>query len=101
MSELPKYLEVVKRNPEPEFHQAEEVLESLEPVLEKYPEFVESGVRETPEPDRQIIFKVPWIDDNGKSELIEDLGYSITMHLTMRGTDSPICKSRNYKIPRF
>ncbi|NLY71201.1 MAG: NADP-specific glutamate dehydrogenase [Clostridiales bacterium] len=74
MSEITqKYLEIVKkRNPgEPEFHQAvEEVLESLEPVFEKYPEFVESGVVERLlEPDRQIIFKVPWIDDNGKSRV--------------------------------
>ncbi|PKM85082.1 MAG: NADP-specific glutamate dehydrogenase [Firmicutes bacterium HGW-Firmicutes-11] len=68
-----KYLETVKkRNPgEAEFHQAvEEVLESLEPVLEKYPEYVETGVVDRLlEPDRQIMFRVPWIDDNGKCQV--------------------------------
>ncbi len=68
-----KYLEIVKkRNPgEAEFHQAvEEVLISLEPVLEKYPEYVESGVLDRLlEPDRQIMFRVPWIDDNGKCQV--------------------------------
>ncbi|OPX84531.1 MAG: NADP-specific glutamate dehydrogenase [Pelotomaculum sp. PtaB.Bin104] len=60
--------EVVKRNPnEPEFHQAVlEVLESLEPVIERHPEFVESGVlRRIIEPERQIMFRVPWVDDDG------------------------------------
>ncbi|MBR5156670.1 MAG: NADP-specific glutamate dehydrogenase [Clostridia bacterium] len=59
---------VIKRNPaEPEFHQAvHEVLESLEPVIEKYPEFVECGVLESiVEPERVIKFRVPWVDDNG------------------------------------
>ncbi|MBE6032764.1 MAG: NADP-specific glutamate dehydrogenase, partial [Clostridiales bacterium] len=68
-----KYLEIVKkRNPgEAEFHQAvEEVLECLEPVLEKYPEFVETGVVDRIlEPDRQIMFRVPWIDDQGKCQV--------------------------------
>ena len=59
---------VVKRNPnEPEFHQAvTEVLESLEPVIEKHPEFVKMGVLESiVEPERIIKFRVPWVDDNG------------------------------------
>lgn len=60
--------QVVKRNPnEPEFHQAvQEVLESLEPVAQKYPEFVKAGIFERlVEPERQIIFRVPWVDDKG------------------------------------
>ena len=60
---------IVKRNPaEPEFHQAvHEVLESLEPVVEKYPEFIECGVIESiVEPERVIKFRIPWVDDNGK-----------------------------------
>ncbi len=60
--------EVIKRNPnEPEFHQAvREVLESLEPVLERRPEFITSGVMERlVEPDRIIKFRVPWVDDKG------------------------------------
>ena len=59
---------VIKRNPaEPEFHQAvHEVLESLEPVIEKYPEFIDCGVLESiVEPERVIKFRVPWVDDNG------------------------------------
>ncbi len=63
---------VEKRNGnEPEFHQAvREVLESLEPVIEKRPEFVEKGVIESiVEPERIIKFRVPWIDDNGKVQV--------------------------------
>jgi len=60
---------VIKRNPnEPEFHQAvKEVLESLEPVAEKKPEWVAAGIFDRiVEPERQIFFRVPWVDDNGK-----------------------------------
>ena len=63
---------VKKRNPgEPEFHQAvEEVLESLEPVIEKYPEYIEKGVIDSiVEPERIIKFRVPWVDDNGKVQV--------------------------------
>ena len=59
---------VKKRNPgEPEFIQAvTEVFMSLEPVAEKRPDLVEAGVFERiVEPERQIIFRVPWVDDNG------------------------------------
>jgi glutamate dehydrogenase (NADP+) len=61
--------QVAKRNPnEPEFLQAvKEVLESLEPVLAKHPEYVKAGIVERlVEPERQIYFRVPWVDDNGK-----------------------------------
>lgn len=61
--------DVEKRNPnEPEFHQAvKEVLESLEPVIEKHPEFEKQGLIERlVEPERIIKFRVPWTDDNGK-----------------------------------
>ena len=63
---------VTKRNPyEPEFLQAvTEVLESIEPVIEKRPDLVEAGIVERlVEPERQIIFRVPWIDDNGKVQV--------------------------------
>ncbi len=63
---------VKKRNQgEPEFIQAvTEVLESLEPVVEQRPDFVESGVIERMvEPERQIVFRVPWMDDNGKTQV--------------------------------
>lgn len=60
--------DVIARNPgEPEFHQAvREVLGSLEPVVVKHSEYLESKVIERlAEPERQIIFRVPWIDDAG------------------------------------
>jgi glutamate dehydrogenase (NADP+) len=59
---------VKKRNPnEPEFHQAvQEVLGSLEAVAERRPEYVKAGIFDRiVEPERQIIFRVPWIDDKG------------------------------------
>lgn len=59
---------VIKRNPgEPEFHQAvREVLESLGPVIERHPEYIEKGVLESiVEPERIIKFRVPWVDDKG------------------------------------
>ena len=63
---------VKKRNAgEPEFIQAvTEVLETLEPVVEKRPDLVEAGVIDRlVEPERQIIFRVPWVDDNGKTQV--------------------------------
>jgi len=59
---------VIKRNPsEAEFHQAaKEVLESLEPVIKRHPEYAKAGILERiVEPERQIIFRVPWLDDAG------------------------------------
>ena len=63
------YEQVEKRNPgEKEFLQAvKEVLESFEPVVERRPDLVEAGVIDRiVEPERQIIFRVPWVDDSGK-----------------------------------
>jgi glutamate dehydrogenase (NADP+) len=68
-----RVLEMVKdRNPgEVEFHQAvEEVLESLNPVFEKHPEYEKNGILERiVEPERQIIFRVPWVDDDGQTHV--------------------------------
>jgi len=64
--------QVVKRNPgELEFHQAvREVLESLEPVAERHPEWVKAGIfSRIVEPERQVIFRVPWVDDNGNVQV--------------------------------
>ncbi|MGE5380759.1 MAG: NADP-specific glutamate dehydrogenase [Methylocystaceae bacterium] len=66
------YNQVVKRNPnQPEFHQAVwEVLESLEPVVERHPEYRKAGILERlVEPERQIIFRVPWVDDQGQVQV--------------------------------
>ncbi len=63
------YEQVLRRNPgEAEFHQAvKEVLDSLGPVLDKNPEYVDSGILERlVEPERVIMFRVPWQDDKGK-----------------------------------
>ncbi|MBK5936929.1 MAG: NADP-specific glutamate dehydrogenase [Halorhodospira halophila] len=65
----PIYQDVVRRNPgESEFHQAvHEVLETLGPVMSKYPEFADHKIiQRICEPERQIIFRVPWQDDNGE-----------------------------------
>ncbi len=72
------YDRVVKNNPaQPEFHQAVmEVLQSLEPVAEKNPKYVENGVFERiVEPERAIIFRVSWVDDNGKVQV--NRGYRV------------------------
>ncbi|WP_372713573.1 NADP-specific glutamate dehydrogenase [Ilyobacter sp.] len=64
--------DVKKRDPhEPEFHQAvEEVFESLEPVAKLHPEWVDAGIfNRIVEPERQIIFRVPWVDDKGKVQV--------------------------------
>ena len=63
---------VKKRNQgEPEFIQAvTEVIETLEPVIERRPDLVEAGVLDRlVEPERQIVFRVPWVDDNGKVQV--------------------------------
>lgn len=63
------FAQVVARNAnEPEFQNAvKEVFESLVPYFEKHPELMEAGLLErVTEPERQIFFRVPWVDDAGK-----------------------------------
>lgn len=73
MSYVQEVLEkATKRNPgEVEFHQAvKEVLDTLEPVFDKHPEYAEAGILERiVEPERQIMFRVPWVDDQGKVQV--------------------------------
>jgi len=68
-----RVVEAVKRRypGETEFHQAvTEVLESLVPVIEKNNELEQAGILERiTEPERQIIFRVPWVDDAGKVQV--------------------------------
>jgi glutamate dehydrogenase (NADP+) len=69
---------VLRRNPsEPEFHQAaREVFESLTRVIDRHPEYAEASVLERLcEPERQIIFRVPWVDDAGKMHI--NRGYRV------------------------
>jgi glutamate dehydrogenase (NADP+) len=59
---------VTSRNPgETEFHQAvQEVIESIEPVMARHPELVKARlVERIVEPERQVMFRVPWVDDGG------------------------------------
>ncbi|WP_084634492.1 NADP-specific glutamate dehydrogenase [Propionicicella superfundia] len=65
----PAFASVLRRNPgETEFHQAVyEVLASIEPVLREEPSYLGDGILERlVEPERQIIFRVPWVDDEGR-----------------------------------
>ena len=60
--------DLIANNPnQPEFHQAAtEILESLAPVFDKHPEYEKAGLLERfVEPERTIMFRVPWVDDNG------------------------------------
>src|SRR3989339_1046664 len=66
------YDQVLKRNPgEGEFHQAvREVLESLELVMDRNPQYADAAILERiVEPERQIIFRVPWQDDAGRFQI--------------------------------
>jgi glutamate dehydrogenase (NADP+) len=61
------YSHVIQKNPgEPEFHQAvKEFLDSIGPAMEKNPSFTKQAILERMvEPERQVIFRVPWEDDN-------------------------------------
>lgn len=73
MSYVSEQLEKLKakNSNEPEFIQAAtEVLESLEPVFEKNPQYEAAGILERiTEPERVVMFRVPWVDDNGKVQV--------------------------------
>ena len=67
-----------KRNPnEPEFHQAAtEILTTLAPVVEAHPEYEKAGLLErVVEPERVVMFRVPWVDDSGKTRV--NKGYRV------------------------
>ncbi|MBE0570260.1 MAG: NADP-specific glutamate dehydrogenase, partial [Ignavibacteriaceae bacterium] len=83
MSEYVKDLmaEVKAKHPaQPEFHQAvQEVAESLSLVLERHPEYRSAKILERIiEPERVIIFRVPWVDDQGEIHI--NIGYRIEMN---------------------
>ncbi|GGC01970.1 NADP-specific glutamate dehydrogenase [Cellulomonas carbonis] len=68
----PVFEQVLQRNPgEAEFHQAvREVFDSLGPVLRRNPQYADAAVLERIcEPERQIIFRVPWVDDAGRVQI--------------------------------
>src|SRR5512136_296151 len=73
--------DVKAKNPaEPEFHQAvQEVVESLAVVLERHPEYRSAKILERiVEPERLIIFRVPWVDDQGEIQV--NRGFRIQMN---------------------
>jgi len=72
------YEAVIKRNPhEREFHQAvKEILDSLTPVFAKHPKYMKQSILERiVEPERVVYFRVPWVDDNGKTHV--NRGYRV------------------------
>ena len=72
------YSQVVTRDPDQkEFHQAVlEVLESLDLIVDKHPEYEANGVIESfVEPERVVSFRVPWVDDEGKVQV--NRGYRV------------------------
>jgi glutamate dehydrogenase (NADP+) len=85
---------VLARNPgETEFHQAvHEVLLSLGPVLAKHPEFAEHKIIERLcEPERQVIFRVPWQDDRGEVQI--NRGFRVEVQLARSGPSRAGCAS--------
>jgi glutamate dehydrogenase (NADP+) len=100
------YQSVVRRNPaETEFHQAVlEVLGSLGPVLVKHPELREHKVIERLcEPERQIIFRVPWQDDRGTSTSTGASASSSTARSarTRAGCGSTNRSPERHQVPRL
>jgi len=73
MSVIDEVIKKVRRQDpdQTEFHQAvKEVMHSLEPTVEKHPEFVKAKIYERiVEPDRAIMFRVPWVDDRGEVQV--------------------------------
>lgn len=72
---------IVQRDPqEKEFHQAvQEVVQTVQPVLERNPEFRKQGVIErVTEPERVIMFRVPWVDDQGQVHV--NRGFRVEMN---------------------
>ena len=72
---------VIEANPhEPEFHQAvHEVMESIFPILDRHPEYAREGILERMiEPERVVMFRVPWVDDEGRVRV--NRGYRVKMN---------------------
>ncbi|MCL2077929.1 MAG: NADP-specific glutamate dehydrogenase [Oscillospiraceae bacterium] len=70
--------QTIKKNPnEPEFHQAiTEILTTLQPFINEHPQYEKEKVLERMvEPERQIIFRVPWVDDKGEIQV--NRGYRV------------------------
>lgn len=85
MSVIAKVIDKVKQQDpdQHEFHQAvTEVLETLEPTVERHPEFVKAGIYERiVEPERTVIFRVPWVDDKG--QVVVNRGFRVQFNNTI------------------
>ena len=83
MSVISEVLDKIKQQDpnQLEFHQAaQEVLESLEPTVKKHPEFVKAKIYERiVEPERVIMFRVPWVDDKGEVQVNRGFAFSSIM----------------------
>ena len=101
------YNDVKKRNAgENEFLQAvKEVLETIEPVIERRPDLQQAGVVERiVEPERMIQFRVSWVDDKGRGKRQPRVPRSVQFgHRPVQGrTSSPSFRQRiGHKIPRL
>ena len=101
------YEKVCKRDQgEPEFLQAvQEVLESLEPVMEKRPDIKEAGIVERMvEPERFLQFRVSWVDDNGKVQV--NRGYRVQYNsaigpYTVSYTHRPAICSFSFRVEKW
>ena len=81
---------IQQRDPnQPEFHQAVwEVLETLEPVFERNPQYREAAILERlTEPERVITFRVPWVDDSGKVQV--NRGMRVQFNLSLIHISEP------------
>ena len=76
---------LLKEIKEAEFLQAvEEVLTSFQPVVARHPEYVKAGIIERiVEPERQIIFRVPWVDDNGNVQVNRGFRVQFNVHRSL------------------
>ncbi len=98
---------VIAKNPgEKEFHQAvSEVLESLEPVLKQRPEYLKAKILDRiVEPDRQIMFRVTWTDDNGSSPgqpRIQGPVQQCYRSVQGRSAPPPLRQPGHLEVPRF
>ena len=95
MSYVSEQLEkVIQKNPDQaEFQQTvTEVLTSLEKVIEQNPQYQKEGIIERiTEPERQIMFRVPWVDDNGNVQV--NRGFRVQFNSAIRLLTKVVCAS--------
>jgi glutamate dehydrogenase (NADP+) len=102
---MTEILKVIKaRDPnEKEFHQAvEEVVDSVKPVLDRNPQYRENGILERlVEPERVVMFQVPWVDDEGQAQVIQGPDEQRHRALQGRTSISSIREPQHPQVSRF